>query len=155
MIPNFEVTIIEGNEDYEELARLTAWAYRMLLNFDPELHDGLGNCLCVAALAHGVARALDLKPKLYGGQVFDGSRPCYSVGGHYWVEVARGVIVDSPRPNLLMIGTAAQRAHRYVPLGNARGSNASMRKARKLRGLSDSTCKRMRTNPPPGGWPPA
>jgi hypothetical protein len=149
---NLKVAIIEGNSGFDELARLTAWGYGKLLDFDPELHDGQGDCWVVAAIAHGVARALDLKPKLYGGQAFDADRPWYPVGGHYWVEVA-GVIVDSPSADLMMIGTAAQRGLRYVPLRTAKRGNASMRRARGLLDLSDSTCARMRTAPPPEGWP--
>jgi hypothetical protein len=152
---NLRTVIIEGNEGYRELARLTAWGYRFLLESDRTLRDGQGNCWLVAAIAHGVARALNLRPGLYGGQVFNTERnePQYRSGGHYWT-VVDGVIVDSPGADLLMIGTAAQRLGvRYVPLANARGGNASMRRARGLRTLSDSTCHRTLTDPPPAGMP--
>ena len=45
-----------------ETARLTAWGYAMLVRDNVELRDGMGNCWIVAALAHGAARSLGLKP---------------------------------------------------------------------------------------------
>ena len=117
----------------------------------------MGNCWIVAALAHGAARSLGLKPQLIGGQVFADQRPLFP-GGHFWTAIDNQVI-DSPRADMLVVGpidTPPRDSARYVPMLKARPGWASMRAAaaRDLRNMADATYRRMLEDPPPPpGWP--
>src|SRR5262245_2337620 len=99
MTPEVKVHITEGNEAYTELAELTAHAYHRHLDTNPDyLLDGKGNCWVVAASAHGVAQALGFRSSLWGGRVRNIKTGEFEFGGdtHYWVEVDRDVIIESP-----------------------------------------------------------
>jgi hypothetical protein len=140
-----QIAVIEGSERYSELARLTAWGYHHLLTSHHELADGYGNCWIVSAVGHGVARALNLSAQMVGGKVRKDGRDVFDRRGHYWVDLGGGIILDSPRQDLLMIGRADQRGARYIPL-------LSMRTKNLLR-LSEATRQRFISDPPPAGLP--
>ena len=146
-----QVAITEGCEAYadqeilEQLASLTADAYRHVLDRAPALHDGKGNCWVVAACAHGVAQALELRSALFGGQVFgEDDLPKFPKDGHYWAVVNDDVVVESPNPDLIMVWPRHLIHRRLVPLDRSPRKMADMRGARKLQKLSDSVCRKVR-----------
>ena len=105
-----QIAITEGCEAYadreifEQLANLTATAYEHVLERDPKLHDGKGNCWVVAACAHSVAQGLGLRSALFGGQVFgEDGKPKFPKDGHYWTVINDDVVVESPNPDLIMV----------------------------------------------------
>ena len=78
------------SETLEALAVLTTKAYQHILDGHPRLHDGVGNCWIVAACAHGVAQALGLCSKLYGGQAFnEAGEAIFTTGGHSSAPIRR------------------------------------------------------------------
>ncbi len=140
-----QVAITEGCEAYadketlEQLASLTADAYQHVLNRDPKLNDGVGNCWVVAACAHGVAQALGLRSALFGGQVFgDDGKPKFPRDGHYWVVINEDVVVESPNPDLIMVWPRNLIQRQLVPFNKTAGKMADMRGARKLQRISDA-----------------
>ena len=121
------------SETLEVLAGLTTKAYQHILDGDPGLHDGVGNCWIVAACAHGVAQALGLCSKLYGGQAFnEAGEAIFTSGGHYWCVVNKDIVVEAPNEHTVMIWPRDLLLRRLVPLKTSKPGMANMRKARGL-----------------------
>jgi transglutaminase-like putative cysteine protease len=93
-VPPYQIQIVllDSHEKYELLAQQTAWI------FCSEFSDlnSTGVCAPIAGIADAVARALDFKSELVGGQVFDETgRPLFPKCGHYWVQLAGAAILDA------------------------------------------------------------
>ena len=125
MTEGVQVHLTKGNETYTQLAELTAHAYRCHLDFDPDyLLDGKGNCWVVAACAHGVAQALGFKASLWGGRVRSIQTGEFEFGGdlHYWVELGRDVIIQSPNHTTILVTTREETGADYIKVqGKAKG----------------------------------
>ncbi len=142
---DLQVCITEGCEAYvpsetlEVLAGLTTKAYQHILDGDPGLHDGVGNCWIVAACAHGVAQALGLCSKIYGGQVFnEADEAIITSGGHYWCVVNKDIVVEAPNDHTVMIWPRDLLQRRLVPLKTSKPKTANMREARVLTALANT-----------------
>ncbi len=142
------INLVEGCEKHvrpetlEKLGDLSASAYAFLKARDPDLSDGAGNCWIVAAIVHGVAQAMGLKSRLYGGQTFqeDGT-PRFASGGHYWTILEDALVADSPNADTIIVWPKACYPDRLVPLRTARPGNASMRGAKGLRPIVEAARK--------------
>jgi hypothetical protein len=120
-----QVQITEGNEAYTQLAELTAHAYERHLDTNPDyLLDGKGNCWVVAASAYGVAQALGFKSSVWGGSVRNIETGKFEFGGadHFWVEVDRDVIIESPNHKTILVTKRGETGVDYIKVrGKAKG----------------------------------
>jgi hypothetical protein len=103
--------------DQERLQDLTRQLLEEELAAQPWLAGGpkvgIGFCEHAAVAGMKAARQLGLRTKLRHGAIVDPKTGRELVGYHTWLELAGGVILDSPAPGRLVIGTAAERGLVY------------------------------------------
>jgi hypothetical protein len=137
---------VEGtNPSYVPLAEEMACILTSFLLEHAYMRDGRGNCGEVSAIAHAVATRAGYSPRLLGGNCFDaeGKAPFGKRGGHYWVEMPDGVVIDGAGTNRINIYRPDVLSYRMIPiLGNRRGA-ACMRKAKTWLDLSVTLQKAM------------
>lgn len=130
---------VEGaNPAYLPLAERTADILTSFLNAHPYMRDGQGNCGEVAAIAHAIATCAGYKPRLLGGNCLDadGQAPFGTRGGHYWVEMPEGVVIDGAGTNRVQIYRPEPLKYRMIPIVGYRRGAACMRKAKEWLDLS-------------------
>jgi hypothetical protein len=128
----------EANPAYLPLAEQIADILASFLNAHAYMRDGQGNCGEVSAIAHAVATCAGYKPRLIGGNCLDaeGKAPFGMRGGHYWVEMPDGVIIDGAGTDRIQIYRPESVGYRMIPIIGYRRGAASMRKARTWLDLS-------------------
>lgn len=134
-----------ANPSYVPLAEQIASILTSLLLEHAYMRDGRGNCGEVSYIAHAVATRAGYSPRLLGGNCFDseGNAPFGKRGGHYWVEMPDGVVIDGAGTNRINIYRPESLGYRMIPiLGNRRGA-ACMRKAKTWLDLSVTLQKAM------------
>jgi hypothetical protein len=97
------------------LLRLTAELVARKLEAEPWLrlnaeHE-LGICDVVASCGEEACRKLGIKARRRVGVVQLRGK---TVEGHHWLELSGGLILDSPLPGQILLGTEAERGARYT-----------------------------------------
>lgn len=135
----------DANPLYLPLAEKIAVIFADLLDNFAYLRDGKGNCGTVSAITHAVATAEGYEPRLYGGNCItsDGHAPFGRLGGHYWVEMPDGVVIDGAGTNRVQIYEPAAVGLRMIPVLGFRRGAACMRKTKRLLELSDAIQKNL------------
>ncbi|MFC3165308.1 hypothetical protein [Ciceribacter thiooxidans] len=123
---------------YMPLAKQIAEHLLNFLNNFPYLRDGQGNCGEVAAIAHAVATCAGYEPRLLGGNCLDanGRAPFGRRGGHYWVEMPDGTVIDGAGTNRVQVYRPGDLNLRMIPIVGYRRGAACMRKVKSWLDLS-------------------
>lgn len=139
------ILVWEGNGQHTAIAQQAAGFFAELLAQDQTLLDGQGNCGEIAAIVHGCATAAGYKARLLGGKVFrhDG-RLDFGDGGHYWVEMPDGTIIDGVGTDTIRIHRPEQTGGRFIPILKGGASRPSVRAARGWKPLSKSVQVRIK-----------
>lgn len=135
----------DANPLYLPLADQIADILANALDTVSYLRDGQGNCGVVSAIAHAVATCAGYKPRLLGGNCVNakGEAPFGQRGGHYWVEMPDGVVIDGAGTNRVQIYCPETVGLRMVPIIGLRRGAACMRKTKRLLGLSTTIQRRI------------
>lgn len=139
------IHVADANASYVPLAEQIASIFTSFLLENDYMRDGRGNCGEVSAIAHAVASRAGYNARLLGGNCFDaeGDAPFGKRGGHFWVEMPDGVVIDGAGTNRINIYRPETVGYRMIPiLGNRRGA-ACMRKAKHWLDLSVTLQKAM------------
>ncbi len=112
--------------------------YDVLIKGNPRKYKGdKGNCLIISALSQGVAEALGIPSRLFGGKVI------YPTGIHFthaWLVLDGTVLVDSPKWNQIQVTPLALDEIRRIPLHTGK---ISERRLKKLNPLIDAARRRV------------
>lgn len=134
-----QIIHVEGaNPLYAPLAEQIADILASFLKNHAYMGDGQGNCGEVSAIAHAVAMCAGYKPRLIGGNCLnaEGEAPFGRRGGHYWVEMPDGVVIDGAGTNRVQIYRPEAVGYRMIPIIGYRRGGACMRKAKTWLDLS-------------------
>lgn len=131
------IRVLEGNEQYVPIAQQAAGFLSEMLSKSTTLKDGQGNCGQIAGIVHGCARAAGHKARLLGGKVYkrDGSLD-FGDGGHYWVELPDGTVIDGTGTDTIRVHRPDQTGERFIPILKWNGRRPSMKGAKTLLSLS-------------------
>lgn len=127
------VNYVEGaNPDYLPLAQQIADMLTIFLIDNEYMRDGQGNCGEVSAITHAVATCAGYQPRLLAGNCLDaeGKAPFGKRGGHYWVEMPDGVVIDGAYTNHVNVYRPEAVGYRMIPIIGYRRGGACMRKAK-------------------------
>nr|KZA97476.1 hypothetical protein A4A59_04815 [Rhizobium leguminosarum] len=132
------IHVERANPAYLPLAEQIADILASFLSAHAYMRDGQGNCGEVSAIAHAVATCAGYKPRLLGGNCLDaeGQAPFGRRGGHYWVEMPDGVVIDGAGSNRVQIYRPEATGYRLIPIVGYRRGGACMRKAKTWLDLS-------------------
>jgi hypothetical protein len=143
------VILVEGADPkYLPLAEQASDIFKPYLIDFPHLSDGQGNCGLISAITHAVATSAGYKPRLLGGNCLnrDGRAPFGRRGGHYWVEMPDGTVIDGAGTNRVQVYRPEAVGYRMIPVLGYRRDGACMRKVKTWLDLSDTIQKRIAKN---------
>lgn len=133
------IIVLEGNEKYLPLAKqLEPLLLESQLRASYML-DGESNCGEVAAFAFTCATAAGHKARLLRGKVYrhDG-RLDFADGGHCWVKLADGTVIDGSGADRIRIHNPEQTGERFISILSNNNRRPLMRNAKYLRPIIDA-----------------
>lgn len=143
----------EENPLYVPIAGQIANILATFLKDHAYMRDGQGNCGEVAAITHAVATCAGFSPRLLGGNCLnaEGRAPFGRRGGHYWVEMPDGIVIDGAYTNHVNIYRPEVVGYRMIPI-IANRKAACMRKAKVWLDLSVTLQNAITTRGPNFLW---
>ncbi|WKL27437.1 transglutaminase domain-containing protein [Sinorhizobium meliloti] len=126
---------------------LSEWLnfFQPILDKFTYLKDGQGNCGVISAVVHAVATSAGYKARLLGGNCLDrdGRAPFGRRGGHFWVEMPDGTVIDGAGTNRIQVYLPDVIGYRMIPVIGYRRGAACMRNTRTWLDLSDTIQQRI------------
>lgn len=139
-----KVILVSGADAaYVPLAKRAADYLSRFLATQAWLNDGQGNCGVISAILHAVTTSAGYKARLLGGNCIDleGQAPFGRRGGHFWVALPDGTVMDGAGTNRIQIYRPETVGLRMIPVIGHRNGAACMRKTKTLLELSSTVQK--------------